>query len=111
MSFEGPQHRETRPDQPTPDNQRAVLLDELSCEITRVWPDLRVERVSLPTRLVVTKHESDAREEVGCDFDAGTGWWFVWLWADKQSQRIGHVRNGWRPESGVNGRVRLPASR
>ncbi|KAB2351473.1 hypothetical protein [Actinomadura rudentiformis] len=93
MSFDGPKHRGTRPDQSTPDSQRAVLLDELGRELVCACQELRVERVGLPTRLVVTKHGSEACEEVGCDFDAETGWWFVWLWGEQQPQRIGHVRD------------------
>ncbi|WP_433328796.1 hypothetical protein [Spirillospora sp. CA-294931] len=96
MSFEGAERRETPLGERPPDNQRAVFLDELGREIARVWPELRAERVrsadGLPTRLVVTRRDSVAREEVGCDFDAETGWWFIWLWGEEEPQRIGHVR-------------------
>ncbi|MFI0444960.1 hypothetical protein [Actinomadura sp. 6N118] len=96
MTFDGLKHRETRPNEQTPDSRRVVFLDELGGEIARVWPALRAERLSpadgLPTRLMVTRYESDAREEIGCDFDAVTGWWFVWRWDRQRPQRIGHVR-------------------
>lgn len=67
---------------PIADSQRVVFLEALGLAVRRGWPDLHAELLPAESgrqeRLAVVR--LGTREEIGCDFDARTGWHYVWLW-------------------------------
>ncbi|MFC4910415.1 hypothetical protein [Actinomadura gamaensis] len=109
MSFDGDRKAGGAVDRPLPSSQRRTFLEVLHQVVGETQPGVRsglVARQGCPVLFVFNSANVALFADVGCDFDAATGWSFTWA---ENGCSIGPVEDASRVAASIARALRVAA--